>query len=206
MEKGGKMTSGQRQAVSKRMLGNKRVLGMHWKCSEKAKKNMSDAKIGKPGKNKGKHWKCIGIRAKFTEEHKKNLSKANKGKKHSEETKEKMRYRHLGKKYKPMSEIGKMNISKSHKGEKSYLWRGGISFEPYGLEFNKDLKEVIRNRDRRKCQICEKTELENNKKLDCHHIDYNKRNNNPNNLIAICRKCHLKTNHNRQNWINYFNN
>lgn len=83
-------------------------------------------------------------------------------------------------------------------------WQGGISFEPYGIEFNEDLKEVIRNRDRRKCQMCKKTELENQEKLSIHHIDYNKQNNNPNNLITLCRKCHLKTNHNRDYWINYF--
>ena len=35
-----------------------------------------------------------------------------KGKKHSEETKQKIRLAHLGKKYKPMSEQGKENIRK----------------------------------------------------------------------------------------------
>ena len=52
--------------------------------------------------------------------------------------------------------------------------------------------------------ICEKTELENNKKLDCHHIDYNKRNSNPNNLISLCRSCHIKTNNKKENWRNFF--
>jgi len=89
-------------------------------------------------------------------------------------------------------------------GEEHYNWQGGISFEPYGLEFNEDLKEVIRNRDRRKCQICKKIELENKEKLTVHHIDYNKQNNNPNNLISLCRKCHSKTNYNRDYWIEYF--
>lgn len=41
-----------------------------------------------------------------------------KGKKHSEETKQKIRLAHLGKKYKPMSEQGKENIRKAHLGLK----------------------------------------------------------------------------------------
>ncbi len=103
------------------------------------------------------------------------------------------------------SNKGKKNGMFGKNKEKSPTWKGGISFEPYGLEFDENLKEVIRNRDRRKCQMCEKTELENNKKLDCHHIDYNKKNNDPQNLISLCRRCHLKTNHNREYWITYFN-
>ncbi len=122
---------------------------------------------------------------KLSEEHKKKIGRASRGRTHTEETKRKM--------------------SLAHQGEKCHLWKGGISFEPYGLEFDENLKEVIRNRDRRKCQMCEKTELENNKKLDCHHIDYNKKNNDPQNLISLCRRCHLKTNHNREYWITYFN-
>ena len=43
------------------------------------------------------------------------------------------------------------------------------------------------------------------KKLDCHHIDYNKKNCSLNNLITLCRSCHMKTNTNRNYWINYFN-
>ena len=36
------------------------------------------------------------------------------------------------------------------------------------------------------------------------HIDYNKKNCNSDNLITLCHNCHSKTNHNRNNWINYF--
>ena len=52
--------------------------------------------------------------------------------------------------------------------------------------------------------VCEKTELENKAKLSIHHIDYCKQNNNPNNLISLCRNCHLQTNYKRKDWINYF--
>ena len=44
------------------------------------------------------------------------------------------------------------------------------------------------------------------RKLDVHHIDYDKKNNDPKNLISLCRKCHMKTNKNRKYWTKYFQN
>ena len=41
-------------------------------------------------------------------------------------------------------------------------------------------------------------------KLKRNHIDYDKRNNDPKNLITLCHSCHSKTNYNRNYWINYF--
>lgn len=35
-------------------------------------------------------------------------------------------------------------------------------------------------------------------------IDYNKYNLNSENLISLCRKCHRKTNDNREYWMSYF--
>ena len=142
---------------------------------------------------------------------KKKISKANTGKHPTKKTLKKMSKASTGRHHsknvrKRMSEAkkGKNNSMFGRRGELHPLWRGGISFEPYGLEFNENLKEVIRNRDKRKCWICEKTELENCKKLDVHHIDYNKQNNNPENLILLCHSCHTKTNHYRKKWINFF--
>jgi len=101
------------------------------------------------------------------------------GKKRTQETKDKIREKQIGK----------------FAGDKNIFWIDGRSFEPYGIEFNEDLKEVVRNRDRRKCFGCEKTELENGRKLSIHHIDRNKKNNNLNNLISLCDSCHAKTHH-----------
>lgn len=103
-----------------------------------------------------------------------------------------------------LANLGQKRTGNYAKGERNGSWQNGKSFEPYGLEFNEYLREVIRNRDRRKCFLCEKTELENNRKLEVHHCDYNKQNNNPNNLISLCRNCHTKTNFNRKYWTNYF--
>lgn len=85
-------------------------------------------------------------------------------------------------------------------GEKHPQWKGGISFEPYPLGWTKTHKEQIRYRDRYKCQICGVPEVEVGKKLDVHHIDYNKSNITLNNLITLCRSCHTKTNYNREYW------
>ena len=41
-------------------------------------------------------------------------------------------------------------------------------------------------------------------KLKRNHIDYDKLNCNPDNLISLCNSCHSKTNYNRNYWINYF--
>ncbi len=37
-----------------------------------------------------------------------------------------------------------------------------------------------------------------------HHIDYDKKNCDPTNLITLCFSCHGKTNYNRKKWIKYF--
>ncbi len=89
----------------------------------------------------------------------------------------------------------KRKISEANSGENSSNWLGGISFEPYGLEFNEALKKEIRERDNYICQVCGKL---NSKHV--HHIDYNKKNNDSTNLIILCGSCHNKTNFNRMNY------
>ena len=89
--------------------------------------------------------------------------------------------------------------NKLAKGEKSPVWLGGKSFEPYTTDWTKTLKKSIRQRDKYTCQICGEEPA-----LYVHHIDYNKKNCNPNNLIILCHSCHSKTNYNRDYWINYF--
>ena len=93
-------------------------------------------------------------------------------------------------------------------------WNNGSSFEPYGLDFNNNLKEQIRKRDNYRCQECLRHQDELFKKvkggkirkykLHIHHIDFNKQNNNQNNLISLCNSCHTQTLYNRENWIEYY--
>lgn len=125
----------------------------------------------------------------------------------SEESKIKNRNSHLGKKRPSFSKEWIKNIGLAQKGEKGSNWQGGKSFELYGVDWTDELKESIRKRDNYICQECgiHQDELTGfSKKLDIHHIDYNKHNLNLNNLISLCRECHAKTNHKREYWINYF--
>lgn len=81
-------------------------------------------------------------------------------------------------------------------------WRGGKSFEPYPTTWNFRLREAIRDRDGRSCQICGMAE--NGKRLAVHHIDYDKKNIAPRNLISLCHLCHCKTNSKRDYWQAFF--
>lgn len=79
-------------------------------------------------------------------------------------------------------------------------WKGGISFEPYDSRFNDSLKLFIKERDNFTCQICFKKK-DRKEDLAVHHIDYNKKNSDPNNLISVCtHPCHIQTNYNREYW------
>lgn len=74
----------------------------------------------------------------------------------------------------------------------------------YPIKFNNILKESIRQRDNRQCQICGKLEKNYYRKLDVHHIDYDKNHLKPDNLISLCQACHMQTNTNREIYIEYF--
>ena len=83
-------------------------------------------------------------------------------------------------------------------------WKGGIGKLPYPFNFNNKLKELIRERDGYICQLCSKTQEENNQRLSIHHIDYDKDNLDPKNLISLCRSCNCKVNYNREYWTEFF--
>ena len=52
--------------------------------------------------------------------------------------------------------------------------------------------------------FCGCPQVENGRKLDVHHIDYDKLNTKPSNNIALCMKCNAKVNSNREQWTEYF--
>jgi len=153
----------------------------------------------------------------LSEEHRRKLSEKNKGRKLSPETKEKisqsvkqiMKSEEIRKKIikanlgKKQSEETKKKQSEAHRGEKCYFWKGGISFEPYCSKFSRQLKRETRSRDKFTCQLCD--EKENGKKLDVHHIHYDKSNCNPD-LVSLCRSCHGKVNVNRNFYEELFIN
>jgi len=133
------------------------------------------------------------------------------GKTRSKDTKEKIRKALKEKKIMPPNRKGtklsketREKMSDARKGEKAYQWLGGISFAPYSVDWTKTLKRSIRERDKYICQICGCPQ--NDITHSVHHVDYDKKNCDPNNLITLCNSCHGKTNHDREYWTNYFNN
>ena len=138
------------------------------------------------------------------------------GKHHSEKSKEKCRQSNLGKHNHPCSEEAKrkMAISKMGKknpmfdihivGSKHYNWKGGISKLPYSQDWTETLKKAIRQRDDYTCQLCSKPQKQERRKLSVHHIDYNKENCNPTNLITLCDSCNIKVNQGRSKWTEFF--
>lgn len=87
-------------------------------------------------------------------------------------------------------------------------WYKGENVHSYvGEKFRKDaypvdyafwmkLSEEIRERDK-VCQSCGKTPKQNGRALDVHHkIPYRiSQDNSPSNLVALCKKCHKKADH-----------
>ena len=123
------------------------------------------------------------------------ISESHKGIQYSEKTKQKVSIATKGKNN-PMYGVHRF-------GELAPNWQEGKSFEEYPQEFNEKLKKFIKNRDM--C-ICQNSNCMNTEKLHIHHIDFNKQNNNPKNLITLCRSCHAKTySKNKRNYfINYY--
>ncbi len=152
--------------------------------------------------NKGKK----GI---FSKEALEKNKQAHLGKRQSKETKQK-RGRKIKKFYNEHPEA-RLKMSKRISGKNHPNWLGGISFEPYGVEFNSKLRKQVHKRDNYRCQECFRHQDElyykngQKYKLHVHHIDYNKKNNNLNNLISLCGSCHTQTSFGRNDWEHYFN-
>lgn len=120
----------------------------------------------------------------------------------------------INKKGKPSGMLGKKQVKETRKkqsqamkgkfsGNKHWNWQNGKSSEEYSEKFNRYLKNKIKNRDLNICQTPNCMGIEN---LHIHHIDYDKKNNIPENLITLCRKCHIKTigKNNRNYWGKYY--
>ncbi len=174
--------------------------------SDEHKKKLREANKGQIPWIKGKHHTCIV---------KEKIRQKLRGRKLKQETIEKIKKARAIQIMKIPSRITRIKISKKNKeryvkfpnlrfqiaqklkGNKSYLWKGGISFEPYSIDWTETLRRSIRERDNYICQLC--SQYGNT----VHHIDYNKLNCNPANLITLCKNCNTKVNHNRSYWLNY---
>jgi hypothetical protein len=182
-------TGKKRPPFSKEWKEKLSLAGKNRKQTEETRLKIS---LGNKGKPKSK-------------EHCKNISLSRKGKIWFKHTKESIENIILNNKTRFVSEGTKQKISKSLigkcTGDKCHFYKGGISNDPYSSDWVGTLKKSIRERDHYTCQICGKEPS-----VRVHHIDYNKLNCNPENLITLCTSCHSKTNFDREQWIEYFNN
>lgn len=118
------------------------------------------------------------------------------GKPHKPETREKM----------------KAFWTNEKRAEAAQRWEGngnpgyihGEHPRPWPPEFSAGLRTSIKKRDGYICQLCYQHLSPRSRMIDIHHIDYNKQNCEPINLITLCRSCHAKTNFNRSDWRIHF--
>ena len=94
--------------------------------------------------------------------------------------------------------------SRKPTGPNSATWRGGLSYVKYPACWTPQLRRDIRKRDSYTCRICGHIFTVGDRTLAVHHIDYDKNNCCPDNLVTLCTKCHTKTNFNRAAWIIFF--
>ncbi len=100
------------------------------------------------------------------------------------------------------SEETKRKMAAAQMGNKNHAWRGGKSYENYPQEWSVPLRREIRERDNYTCQLCGKRQ--GSRALHVHHIDYKKKNCDPQNLITLCAKDNVRVNKNRKYWTKYF--
>ena len=185
------------------------------KHKEETIKKQSLAKIGKKQTDETKKKRSDKLKGRitspntlFAKDNKVNLNRTP-----SEETRYKMKNSHVGLMHSGLFKIGnKINngikrtpeeIEKNrqaHLGEKCFFWKGGIAYNPYPVDWTESLKRAIRERDHYICQVC------SNYGNEVHHINYNKIDCNPNNLITLCSNCHSKTGFDREKWKEFFKN
>lgn len=168
----------------------------YWTGKKRSKETIEKVRRklqGKPSWNKG----LKGIMKPNINSFKKEHIPWNKGKTgvYSEERLKILRESHLGHIH---SLETRKKMGESRRGKRNPNWNGGSSFDPYDQEFNEKLKEEIRARDNHQCQFC--GIKQNGKNFPVHHVDYNKKNSNPLNLITLCDPDHMASNYNREKW------
>jgi|TARA_Y100000310_G_scaffold202203_2_gene202338 hypothetical protein len=160
--------------------------------SDEERRKLSEAMKGKipknlesiQGWNRGK---------KMSEELREKMRQVRLGKSHSEETKRKMSIAHMGMKF---SEAHRKKISLIRKGNKSPWWKGGITKER-GRIYNsweyQNWRKLVFTRDDYTCVQCQKR----GGYLEADHIKpfslYNELRFVVSNGRTLCKVCHMKT-------------
>jgi len=161
--------------------------------SEDRKKEFSESRMGE----NNPFYKGV-----VSEEHKLKLINIRAGKPLTDNQKLKLREFHLGL---TASDETKYKMHLAHKGEKSNLWKGGISFLPYCDKFDNHRKKSTR-KFFGACICC--GNIAYIQELDVHHIDHDKEqgcNGKPFNLVPLCKHCHSRSIHFKEEYQNYIN-
>ena len=78
-------------------------------------------------------------------------------------------------------------------------WKGGISCEPYcDIWLDKEFKQSIKDRDGNRCLNPDCWGNCNHLPMHIHHIDDNKKNCDPRNLITVCNSCNSRAQKDRE--------
>jgi len=89
-------------------------------------------------------------------------------------------------------------------GESNPNWRGGIAGESYCPVWKeKQFINYINERDKDKFCWNPLCNHKGNKRVR-HHMDYNKKNCDPQNIITICNSCNSRANFNRKWWTEFY--
>lgn len=182
-----------RTAVSNGLKGKQK--------SEAHKKALSVAMrgVGHPQSNESKQKireRHLGVPK--SDSHKRNMSIAMKEKiRTDEEYHNKIKVMNIGR---IATQATREKLSILHRGEKCHLYRGGISENPYAIEFNGPLRRKVRVRWNNVCaspgcgitKIHQATEYyPGGIELHVHHIDGDKDNYDEKNLIPFCFVHHI---------------
>jgi hypothetical protein len=131
------------------------------------------------------------------------------GKKMSDTSRKKMSDSKMGEKNpmfgKHFTPEARRNASLAQSGSKSFSWRGGVSFEPYCVKFDRAFKKRVRDFFNNTCLQCGKSNFKY--KLHVHHVNFNKQTCCDNSIplfAPLCNTCHGKTHHNRIFWQYWF--
>ena len=167
----------------------------------KERKKISDANIKRFKNPKERKKISLILKNKYKKnprdkKYMENAWKTRKGSKHSKKTKQKISNSLKGLK---VSLKIRKKISLGHGGTGTPYENSG-----YDYKFNYAYKEMIRKRDNYICQLCGAIHKKNDRKLDVHHIDYDKKNTQPSNNNSLCKSCNAKVNKDREKWTEYF--
>jgi hypothetical protein len=83
-------------------------------------------------------------------------------------------------------------VAKSKFRSKNPAWIDGRT-AVYGFGWTRAIRKLVRSRDGDTCQKCGRMKTTQKQSFPIHHIDGSKTNHRPENLIVLCRPCHIKT-------------